>query len=70
MSIQINHYHPLGKFNRWQADDIFLFLPENRLWPFMQTVSEVFLKSQNLFLYMKKNIYYETSDAVIFIQQA
>ena len=35
---KFNLYHPQGKFNRQQFDDIFFF-PENRVWHFMQAVS-------------------------------
>ena len=38
--IWFNLYHSLGKFSRWQIDDMFfLYIPENSFWHFMQIVS-------------------------------
>ena len=66
----INTYHTMGRFNRQETDDIFLILPrqqdltlhancllgclENRIWHFMQTVSQGDMKCQILF--SRKNI--------------
>ena len=35
----LNNYSAMGKFSRWQLDDIFLTFPRNRNWYIMQIVS-------------------------------
>ena len=41
-------YHSLGNFSRQQIDDIFfLFFPENRIWHFMQIVSNILFFGKN-----------------------
>ena len=44
----------------------FLIYPENRLWHFMQTVSQICMKCQSLFFWRKKKFF--KLSAVIFIQ--
>ena len=46
---KINLYHSMGKFSRWQIDDIFLLSPENRLWNFLQIVSSGGIKCMILY---------------------
>ena len=46
---KINLYHSMGKFSRWQIDDIFLLSPENRLWHFLQIVSSGGIKCMILY---------------------
>ena len=38
--IAFNLYRSMDKFSRRQIDDIFLLFPENRIWHFMQIVSQ------------------------------
>ena len=39
IEVHFNLYHCIGKFSRWQIDDIFPFFPENRLRHLMQIVT-------------------------------
>ena len=76
----------MDKFSRWQTDDIFLFfqrkqnlpvhancLPENRIWYFMQTVSQgdSLHDVDSCFLgENKKSINFKMLSAEIFTQHA